>query len=172
MAIEPDVKDWTWVTERPCPECAFDPRGVGPADVAAAVLEHPSRWDAVLRREDCAVRPSEAVWSPLEYAAHVRDVLELFRERLHLMVLKDGAAFDNWDQDSTAVAKEYRSESPRRVTHQIAEEAVLTARAFREVPPETLEHRGLRSNGSSFTVTTLGSYFLHDLVHHLHDVTG
>lgn len=29
---------------------------------------------------------------------------------------------------------------------------------------------GRRSNGSVFTVRTLGQYFLHDVVHHLHDV--
>ncbi|HEY5013683.1 MAG TPA: DinB family protein, partial [Acidimicrobiia bacterium] len=22
--ITPDTKDWTWVLERPCPECGFD----------------------------------------------------------------------------------------------------------------------------------------------------
>jgi hypothetical protein len=32
------------------------------------------------------------------------------------------------------------------------------------------DRRGLRSNGSQFTVLTLGQYFLHDLAHHLVDV--
>jgi hypothetical protein len=26
--IVPDTKDWTWVLERPCPECGFDASGV------------------------------------------------------------------------------------------------------------------------------------------------
>ncbi|MDP5225843.1 MULTISPECIES: DinB family protein [Arthrobacter] len=172
MAIEPDNKDWTWVTERVCPDCGFDPAGTTPERVSQMVLEQPVRWEAVLHREDVAVRPDDGTWSPLEYAAHVRDVLELFRERLHLMVQTDGAAFDNWDQDATAVAKEYRTESPRRVLRQISEEATLTARAFRETPEAALGHHGLRSNGSSFTVTTLSAYFLHDLAHHLYDVKG
>jgi hypothetical protein len=30
----------------------------------------------------------------------------------------------------------------------------------------------VRSNGSEFTVESLGRYHLHDVVHHLHDVTG
>jgi len=29
---------------------------------------------------------------------------------------------------------------------------------------------GARSNGDRFTVESLGSYHLHDVVHHLHDV--
>ena len=24
MTIVPDTKDWTWVLQRPCPECGFD----------------------------------------------------------------------------------------------------------------------------------------------------
>ena len=24
MSITPDTKDWTWVLERPCPECGFE----------------------------------------------------------------------------------------------------------------------------------------------------
>src|SRR4051794_791858 len=26
--VEPDTKDWTWVLDRPCPECGFDPAAV------------------------------------------------------------------------------------------------------------------------------------------------
>jgi hypothetical protein len=28
-AITPDTKDWTWVLERACPECGFDPAAQG-----------------------------------------------------------------------------------------------------------------------------------------------
>ncbi|MGF9662929.1 hypothetical protein AAIH25_13785 [Arthrobacter crystallopoietes] len=42
--------------------------------------------------------------------------------------------------------------------------------AFAAVPREQWDRRGLRSNGSAFTVRTLGAYFAHDVVHHLHDV--
>ena len=33
MPIEPDTKDWTWVLERPCPECGFDASSVSFDDV-------------------------------------------------------------------------------------------------------------------------------------------
>jgi hypothetical protein len=35
-----------------------------------------------------------------------------------------------------------------------------------------LGRTGRRSNGSVFTVASLSQYFLHDVVHHLWDVTG
>jgi hypothetical protein len=47
------------------------------------------------------------------------------------------------------------------------------AATFESVPAAAWEERvGRRSNGSTFTVETLGQYFLHDIVHHLHDVRG
>lgn len=33
-AIVPDDKDWTWVLERPCPECGFDTAAIDGVDVA------------------------------------------------------------------------------------------------------------------------------------------
>ena len=32
--IVPDTKNWTWVLERPCPECGLDTREVAPEQVA------------------------------------------------------------------------------------------------------------------------------------------
>jgi hypothetical protein len=40
------------------------------------------------------------------------------------------------------------------------------------VTREEYERPGRRSNGSVFTVETLGVYFLHDIEHHVHDVTN
>ena len=46
-------------------------------------------WREVLARPDVAVRPDPVVWSPLEYACHVRDVLRLFAERATLIRSED-----------------------------------------------------------------------------------
>jgi hypothetical protein len=40
------------------------------------------------------------------------------------------------------------------------------------VPADAWDRPGVRSNGSEFTVESLGRYHLHDVVHHLHDVAG
>lgn len=80
MAIVPDTKDWTWVLQRPCPECGFD-AATAATDVAGRLLDATSRWDVVLRRDGIRQRPATDVWSPLEYACHVRDVFVLYLER-------------------------------------------------------------------------------------------
>jgi hypothetical protein len=172
MPITPDTKDWTWVLERPCPECGFDADSLTPQDVAQRIGETLPRWDAALRRSDAGERPDDSTWSALEYGCHVRDVFALFRERLGLMLAEDGARFADWDQDATAVEKDYASAAPETVRAELAAEGASARDAFAAVPEEAFGRRGVRSNGSQFTVVTLARYFLHDVEHHLHDVRG
>lgn len=172
MAITPDLKDWTWVLERPCPECGFDADALTPHQVAERVDAVLPRWDAVLRRADVAVRPDDSTWSPLEYGCHVRDVFELFRARLALMLAEDGARFADWDQDATALEKDYAHTDAEAVRTELAAQGGRARDAFAAVLPDAFGRRGIRSNGSQFTVVTLARYFLHDVEHHLHDVAG
>ncbi|BDZ41629.1 hypothetical protein GCM10025865_09280 [Paraoerskovia sediminicola] len=169
-SIEPDTKDWTWVLDRPCPDCGFDAGALPPGAVGAAVTAAVPRYVAVLERDDVAVRPDPGTWSALEYAAHVRDVFGVFDERLALMLAYDTPDFDNWDQDTAAVAGEYALQDPGVVAVELAAAGAAVAASFDAVAPEQLDRAGRRSNGSQFTVRTLGQYFVHDVVHHLHDV--
>ncbi|MGG5175360.1 DinB family protein [Pseudarthrobacter sp. J1763] len=172
MGITPDTKDWTWVLNEPCDECGFVAQDLTPQSLAATVRDMIPRWEAVLQRPTVAVRPNESTWSPLEYAAHVRDVFELFEQRLSLMLNDDDAHFANWDQDATAIEKDYAHEDPARVANQLRATGSSAADAFEAVRPDQFERTGLRSNGSAFTVVTLAQYFGHDVVHHLKDVDG
>ncbi|MGW4481250.1 DinB family protein [Rhodococcus triatomae] len=172
MAITPDSKNWTWVVERPCPDCGFDPAAVEFARVPEHVRANAARWPAVLARPDVAVRPDDRTWSALEYGAHVRDVFCIFRSRLELMLSEIDPTFANWDQDETAVAEDYGAQDPATVSADLVAAAGAIADAFAAVPDSALDRRGVRSDGSAFTVRTLAVYFLHDPVHHLHDVGG
>jgi hypothetical protein len=170
VAIDPDTKDWTWVLERPCPECGYDAAGIDPHRMAELFRENTSRWHGVLERSDAAVRPAPHIWSRLEYACHVRDVHEVFAHRVHRMLDEDAPAFDNWDQDATAVASAYDEQDPAVVAVELVERAAEAAAAYAGVGPGRWERTGVRSDGSAFTVATLGTYHLHDVVHHLWDV--
>ena len=124
----------------------------------------------MLARDDVASRPATGVWSPLEYACHVRDVCRVFGGRLQLMLEQDDPAFPDWDQDETAVQERYGAQDPSVVRHELAAAADEVAARFRSVEPDQWTRRGTRSNGSVFTVESIGQYFLHDLAHHLVDV--
>lgn len=169
---EPDGKDWTWTLLRACPECGFDAGAVDPVAIPALVRDAVSRWPDVLTRPDAAVRPDPRVWSPLEYAAHVRDVCTVFTERVELMLDDDDPRFANWDQDATAVERRYAEQDPQTVADEVASEGERFARAYEQVGADDWERRGTRSNGSTFTVASLGQYALHDLYHHVWDVRG
>nr|WP_101469233.1 DinB family protein [Nocardia fluminea] len=173
--IVPDTKNWTWVLERACAECGFDAEATAYSAVPEIVLDSATRIGSALERDDARVRPDEATWSVLEYGAHVRDVCRIFDTRLALMLDGDGTEvprFENWDQDATAVADRYDRQDPAVVARELALAADRVAAAFAAVPADQLQLRGARSDGSLFTVTSLGRYFLHDVVHHVHDVRG
>jgi len=172
MTIVPDDKDWTWVLDRPCAECGFDAHTVVPSEVPGAIRELVGSWRQVLVRDDVAVRPSPDRWSPLEYSCHVRDVFRIFDTRLQLMLADDGATFANWDQDATAVEDAYGHQDPARVSLELAGAGEALAARFAQVGGRQWAHRGLRSNGSEFTVATFAVYLLHDPVHHLWDVSA
>jgi hypothetical protein len=172
MTIEPDTKDWTWVLERPCAECGFDASEVSVEGIGAALRENAARWAVVLMYADVEVRPAYNVWSPLEYACHVRDVHRIFDERARQMLNEDDPRFANWDQDASAIQEAYGEQDPAVVAGELTAAAEQVATVYDSVSGEDWDRRGTRSNGSVFTVASLGRYHLHDVVHHLQDVNG
>ena len=167
---EPDAKDWTWVTDSACPECGFDPAALPRARIAADLLETAEVWQEVLAAPRVDARPEPGVWSPLEYACHCRDVYSLFGERAEMMLDRLDPMFENWDQDATAVEKRYWEADPAIVSVDLQAAARSAAAVFARVGNPDWARPGRRSNGSVFTIESLGRYFVHDLVHHLHDV--
>lgn len=72
-----------------------------------------------------------------------------FTDRVELMRAEDEPQFANWDQD-----------------------AEVAATAFGRVGDDEWLRRDFRSNGSDFTVDSLGRYFLHDLHYQVWDIRG
>jgi hypothetical protein len=171
VSIEPDTKDWTWVLDRPCEDCGFDPAAVSAAELPDLLHENTRGWYAVLADADHAVRPAPHVWSRLEYACHVRDVHRIFAERVRLMLDEDDPEFENWDQDEAALEGDYGVQDPAAVGTDLVENAALAAAVYASVAQDQWDRVGRRSNGSRFTVETIGRYHLHDVVHHLWDVS-
>lgn len=171
-----DDKDWTWVLDRPCPDCGFDAGALDRERISDVLRASAVRWRDVLDSgagsggPDLRRRPEPTVWSPLEYAAHCRDVYAIFADRLRLMLEQDDPQFANWDQDETALQKRYWESDPAVVSVELGTAADGAVAAFGTVHGLQWERTGRRSNGSVFTVETLGQYFVHDLVHHLSDI--
>ena len=170
LAPEPDEKDWTFVLDRPCPECGYVADEFDHHRLPELVLAAAAPWAEVLTRPEVGVRPAPQVWSPLEYACHVRDVLRVFAGRVVLIRTQDAPRFANWDQDEAAIADRYWAQDAATVAAEIKVAARENADAWANVTESEWSRPGTRSNGSEFTLESLGRYLLHDLRHHLHDV--
>ncbi|HVY10717.1 MAG TPA: DinB family protein [Mycobacteriales bacterium] len=170
MSIEPDTKDWTWVLRERCPECGFESWTFPREQIGSMVRTVAARWLTVLQRPDARTRPDPSTWSPLEYACHVRDVFRIYDERLHLMLDHDDPLFANWDQDQTAREDRYEEQAPEVVASQLSAAADTVADSFDDVTEEGWGRTGRRSDGSNFTIESMGRYFAHDWIHHLWDV--
>ncbi len=169
-----DDKDWTWVLDRACHECGVSVGGLSMAAVSALNIRCADGWIEVLGQDDARVRarPAPDIWSPLEYACHVRDVFALFLERLELMLREDDPTFENWNPNITAEAERYDTQDPAAVAGQLAIAAGKLADRFATLGPAELSRTGRRSDGASFTVESFARYEIHDPLHHLWDVTG
>lgn len=170
MTIVPDDKDWTWVLEQVCPECGFDAAAVDPTTLGDSVRADAAAWPVLLEHASATRRPSDDRWSALEYACHVRDVYRIFDERLRLMLETDAPRFANWDQDVTAVDEQYGLQDPAVVGPELVEAGAAVAARWDSVAGDQWTRLGHRSDGATFTVDSFARYFLHDPVHHLHDV--
>jgi hypothetical protein len=170
---EPDTKDWTWTLQRRCPECGLSAGEIGLEEIATRAFVAAEEWVQILRSSPAVTaRPQPQVWSPLEYGAHVRDVLRLFDARLQLILTDDDPTFENWDQDETAIRERYADQDPEVVADQLEAAAQSMVEHIRALREDQLGRTGRRSDGSEFTAVTLLQYFLHDVIHHLWDVTG
>ncbi len=166
-----DTKDWTWVLERPCPECGFACAALERDEIATALRAANHRIVALLGQGDLVrERPAPDVWSALEYGCHVRDVNRLFLRRLRLMLDQDAPQFDNWDQDATAVESHYDRADVDEVVDALTADGERLAAAFAGVREEEWTRTGLRSDGALFTIESFGRYLVHDPVHHVWDV--
>lgn len=129
-------------------------------------------WVPRLHGTGVAVRARPDRWSILEYGCHIRDVHRIFEHRVQLMLTEHDPRFPNWDQDATAIADDYGAQDPETVATELYEAAGVVADTYDRVPADAWPRRGLRSNGTEFTIATIAIYHLHDIVHHAYDVAG
>lgn len=170
MPIVPDDKNWTWVLERPCPDCGFDAGSFDPTTARLAIESNSARWRQLLAHPQAAVRPDDATWSAVEYGCHVRDVFRLYLSRLEMMLHEVGPTFPNWDQDETAIQQQYSRQNPVDVAGELHAAAGLLAARFATVYGDQWQRTGFRSDGVAFTIDSFTRYMVHDPVHHVHDV--
>ncbi len=171
-----DTKNWTWVLERPCPECGYRAEAVDRDEIGAQMRANAAGFRSALSRgEMVGRRPpvpagSPSRWSAIEYACHVRDVYGLTEQRLTRMLKKKSPTFPDWDQDHAAIEGGYHTADPNKVSYELAAVAGRVADILDRVRGDKWDRTGTRSDGAPFTVESFARYMLHDVTHHLWDV--
>jgi hypothetical protein len=156
-----------------CPSCAL---GYASLDVAAAVAGIRAVPQDVAARvgavPEPAVRrrPEPAVWSVLEYAAHVRDVYATFLVRLHRARTEDHPTLDPMFGDLRAERLRYDELPVDAVLHELA----LAAAGFCAEVADTADHEWgrpvRRLPGEDRTALWLVRHAMHEGVHHVRDI--
>jgi hypothetical protein len=156
-----------------CEECGFDYAAVSAAAVPDRVHSFGPRYAAALggapqpRR-----RPAEGVWSPLEYACHVRDVFDVQRQRLALALREDGPVFVPMERDERAVRDAYNEQEPNTVLADLAAAAHALADAFGALSEAELARSGVYPwpRPQARSLLWLGRHSVHEGEHHLLDI--
>jgi len=157
-----------------CDECGFrydlaDAEGAGATVTAgaadlAAVLAGDS---AELHR-----RPEPDVWSPLEYACHVRDVLLVQRERVLAARRTERPSCAPMGRDERVDHDGYADQDPGDVARQLTDAGRLFANVLVRLGPDDWE-RQLVYNYPAPTDRSLrwvAVHTVHEVRHHLADV--
>ncbi|WP_176737480.1 DinB family protein [Micromonospora citrea] len=156
-----------------CDECGFDYADVSPDELPTLLRAFAGRYAAALTEvRQVRRRPAEGVWSPLEYACHVRDVLGVQAERLALALRVDEPEFAPMGRDERAVAEAYNEQDPATVLATLGAAADDLADRFRVLGPADLARTGIYPwpRPHARTLLWLGRHTIHEGEHHLLDI--
>ena len=105
-----------------CTQCGFVYDDLPADQVAAAIRGFGAAYRAELAGVDeelARARPAPEVWSVLEYACHVRDVLLVQRDRALLALLEARPRFARMYRDERVALAGYHIHPPARVADQL-----------------------------------------------------
>lgn len=159
-----------------CEECSFDWDLA--IDGVLRTLEslprgYRSRLDRFRRAPDPAMtrrRPSPGVWSALEYAAHVRDVLAFYSDRIDRVLNEERPQLTAVDFSSMPERRGYLEEDPAVIVDEIAGSAGVIEERLRSLSPAQWARVGIGMDGDERTVLVLARRLAHDGQHHLLDL--
>ena len=159
-----------------CEQCGFVYDATPTSDVSQRVRSLPPRYAPELRaaeRDSLArTRPQPGTWSALEYTCHVRDVLIVQRERLHLALRQERPVFAPMRRDERAVEERYNDQPVETVLEELAEAAERFAGALEQLDDQQWRRTGIYPwpEPAERSVAWLARHTLHEGLHHLEDI--
>lgn len=163
-----------------CDECGFDGDAKTNDELVAACRGFVRRFTAPLTRflpaEDGPAilrrRPSGDVWSALEYAAHTRDALGFYVERITRVLAEERPTLTAVDWSTQAEVRGWNDEEPAAVASSFATTTEELAALLEGLDERQWSRVGLSSEGTGDerSVRVLAERAVHEGHHHLLDI--
>ncbi|MFJ4845637.1 MULTISPECIES: DinB family protein [unclassified Streptomyces] len=157
-----------------CTECNYE-YDLALADKVSVLTHHyVSEYVELLRADPVVLRRRAApqLWSPLEYACHMRDVLFVQRERLLAARRSDSPVTEPMGRDERVEHDGYIQQEPADVARQLNDAALLFTHGLDQLGPADWE----RTLSVPYPETAVRSlrwfavHTLHELRHHQLDM--
>ena len=158
-----------------CDECGYDYGELARAEIAAAIRSDTA---ALLRSferlPDARVRarPGPDVWSPLEYVCHVRDVLDVQRDRIRLVQTEANPVFVPMGREERVADRRYNEQDPAVVGRELVVAADALASTLEGLDPGGWTRTGVYNypERADRTVEWIGRHTVHEIRHHHRDL--
>jgi DinB superfamily len=158
-----------------CDACGFTYDDLPVAEIHSRLRASPDRFRQALVRVGAGLarqRPRPDVWSALEYACHVRDVLLIQRDRTVQALVETNPGFARMHRDERVGLARYDAHPPPVVADQLGLAAELCATVFEGLTAEQWA-RPLIYNypaPSPRDLAWLARNTVHEVEHHLADI--
>ncbi|MCX5195570.1 DinB family protein [Streptomyces sp. NBC_00249] len=157
-----------------CAECDFEYDLALAPTVSERAVDHAGAYAEVLSGEPAVLRlrPAPEVWSPVEYACHMRDVLLVQRERVLAARRLDRPVAEPMGRDERVDHDGYAEQAPADVARQLHDAALLFAHVLDRLSAADWDRTLTYSypEPEERSLRWVAVHTLHELRHHLLDM--
>jgi DNA segregation ATPase FtsK/SpoIIIE, S-DNA-T family len=157
-----------------CDECGFEYDELPENQIGRALRTLPAQYGTVLAVDAAMLRahPIAGAWSALEYACHVRDVLQVQRERVEQALVEDEPSFASMDREERVWRDRYNEQDPIKVEQQLTVASRALADLFDRLTPAQLARTAVYNYPTKAvrTLGWIGRHTVHEARHHLRDM--
>jgi hypothetical protein len=156
-----------------CATCQLSYDRASAEAALTAVCSYPGLYRAALAAVQDSVlrqRPEPDVWSILEYTCHVRDVYDVYTDRLIRAVTEDRPTLEPMHNERRAARGRYNDQDPDEVWDALGEQAARFVARATSITPGQYSRVVTRLPGEERTVLWLIQQASHEGRHHLNDI--
>jgi S-DNA-T family DNA segregation ATPase FtsK/SpoIIIE len=162
-----------------CEQCGFN-YGTGDLQGTVTLLVRQAAESAMALTKAAAgpdsdvvrLRPEPEVWSAIEYACHIRDVLEVQRLRIAQCLAEDRPVYAPMDRTGRVKQEKYEFQNPVEVGAAVMKFAREFGAAAKVLTPPELARLGLYNYPvrAPRSLSWIVRHTAHEIQHHRHDI--